>query len=174
MPERRNARNARNGECHNGNASNAATRARNGGCQNAGTGCVCGASVDGDNDGVSTEPNIAENREELPEVADGPFFCDSCRRRYGVEAYECPSCEDEPLLDLRDPEVEHMLRGFDERDWRKRAALFTVVAIVVCLPLLMLVLLHTTFGAAVYVLGVLGLSGALIKRFPPARRVPTA
>lgn len=111
---------------------------------------------------------------DLPrESADGPFYCEVCERRYADGAVECPHCEDEPLLDLQDPEVRQMLQAFDERDRTKRMTRFTLLACVVCLPFWLFAHIDPRAAIGGYILGVLGLSSLLLKMFPARKRVPS-
>ena len=109
---------------------------------------------------------------ELTEAPNGQYYCEQCSRRYLDGAVECPHCDDEPLLDLHDPAVRDLLKSFDERDWQRRAAKFTVISCVVCLPVLILVIVEIQVGIAGYILSVLGLSSLLIKWFPGRKRLP--
>lgn len=105
----------------------------------------------------------------------GAFFCESCTRRYAAKG-DCPKCPGEPLLDLRNEDVIHMLQEFDSARWRKRAAIYSVIAGV---PGLVLGVLGCGAVGWVVSLG-LGLtitlagSAALMAIAPPKKRCPPA
>jgi len=62
------------------------------------------------------------------------FYCERCSHRQDL-AGDCPHCEDEPLLDIEDPDVRLMLREMDAADIRRRNySIGAVAAVVGILP----------------------------------------
>ncbi len=101
----------------------------------------------------------------------GQYFCEQCEARYD-ESGDCAKCPEEPLLNLLDEDVLLMLQQFDDARWQKRAGLLTMLSGVICAPLLLLVLFVKKIGFVIYGAAMLGLSGAMIKMFPPKRKTP--
>jgi hypothetical protein len=72
--------------------------------------------------------------DELPTVADGRFYCESCSFRVDHEG-DCPRCKDDVLLDLEDEDVRLMLQEMDAAAVRKRTILLGGAAAMVAVPL---------------------------------------
>ena len=100
---------------------------------------------------------------------EGRYFCERCTHRYD-DVGDCPSCPEEPLLDLIDEDVLLMLRSFDDERWRRRMGVCTMVAAAVCLPLLLIPLRKITFF--LYGGATTGLAGVFVKMYPPAQKTP--
>jgi len=102
---------------------------------------------------------------------EGRYFCESCTARYD-EVGDCPSCPEEPLLDLLDEDVLLMLRSFDDERWRKRMGVYTGISAVVCIPALILAAPFKHFALPAYGFVAMGMAGALMASFPPQRKTP--
>lgn len=61
------------------------------------------------------------------------MYCDRCRAFFEAQS-DCPSCEDEPLLDLGEPGILELLIEEDERDRRKHKAKWTTIAVPFVIP----------------------------------------
>ena len=114
--------------------------------------------------------------------ANGPYFCEECGARYGGPG-DCSKCPGEPLLDLRDPDVIHLINSFDDARWQRRIGLFTALSAFIVVPVVLglnLMLVLTTGVAAGLVPMFLGgaalmavISGGLMAAFPPSKRLPS-
>ena len=85
---------------------------------------------------------------------------------------DCPACPEEPLLDLYDEEVVHMLQAFDEQAWRQRMAQVTGVCAVLCSPVLLLGLVIHAFALPVYGVVTLGAAAAVYPFFKARKVTP--
>jgi hypothetical protein len=118
----------------------------------------------------------------MPTVkADGAYFCEVCTTRYDA-AGDCAKCDQEPLLDLRQPDVVEMIQSFDQRRWQQRLGIYTALGAAVAIPgvivlnLLMAVATDYVLGLVPNVIlagiGVSAISGGLIAVLPPMKRLP--
>jgi len=70
----------------------------------------------------------------------GRYYCERCDTRYDGGPGDCPgSCEEEPLLDLRNEEVILFMEEQDRKRFVKRAGLITAAVTVLTSPLLILI-----------------------------------
>ena len=99
----------------------------------------------------------------------GRYFCEACLSRYHEEG-DCPSCPEEPLLDLWNPEVMEMLRKFDELAWRERMGQVTAVCAVICSPSLITWFFFAFLAMPLFGGLTMGLS-AIVYPFFKARKV---
>lgn len=102
-----------------------------------------------------------EHDEEQRSKPQHRFFCERCLRQYEENHGDCPSCPEEPLLDLADPEVVRMLQKFDEQAWRTRLGQVTAVCSLLCSPLLLTGLFVGAFALPVFGFGVAALSAVV-------------
>lgn len=118
----------------------------------------------------------------------GHYICESCAS-FHHQPGMCPSCPDEPLVDVRDEQAMRLILEREERRHFARAAKFAILAMLVMTPLHLLLfaalsplyfqLLVYTHRAGVYLLlficlvhlsafgvSVLWVEHQLMKRFP--------
>ena len=131
---------------------------------------------------------------DAPSTERGHYICESCasfHHRPGM----CPSCPDEPLVDIRDEQAMRLILEREERRHFARAAKFAILGILVMTPLQLLlfvamnlfylqILVHTRRAGAYLLLfiylvhlsafgvSVLWVEHQLMKRFP-SKRVST-
>ena len=110
----------------------------------------------------------------------GHFICEQCEERYD-DPGDCVDCTEEALLDLRDEDVLHLLDTFDERRFRRRVAIYSLISAVVVLPFAALFAvfsislgLKMRYTIAFYGISVVVLSGGLARVFPPKKKRPDA
>lgn len=61
-----------------------------------------------------------------------PYLCDRCMKREATPGF-CAVC-DEPLMDLRDEQVQELIRDQDRRRFFRRSAKFLFLGVMVNLP----------------------------------------
>jgi hypothetical protein len=128
---------------------------------------------------------------DAPSTERGRYICESCASFYHQPGM-CPSCPDEPLVDVRDEQAMRLILEREERRHFARAAKFAILGIFVMTPLhlllfavmspLYLKLLIYMHKAGVYLLlfislvhlsgfgvSVLWVEHQLMRRFPTKR-----
>jgi len=105
-----------------------------------------------------------------------PFFCERCEKRY-VDPGDCVDCTEEGLLDLRDPEVLHLLDTLDTHHFRKRVAMYSLISAIVFLPFAALFIVLSPgrgwwWGGWWYGMAVVVLSRGLTWALPPKKKRP--
>ena len=65
-----------------------------------------------------------------PHIEQTPMLCESCLRLYENTHQHCPTCADEPLLDVSRDDVRQMLRDLDKQRFFKAARRYLLVSIV--------------------------------------------
>ena len=116
------------------------------------------------------ELNKGTVQEQTPS---GPFFCEQCTARFAL-AGDCPHCPEEPLLDLRDEDVRHMLINFDQARMRKRMGIYGAISGAVTFPVFFFLLefIGLWLDLALWILMAAGLSTLLMTMLPPKRKCP--
>ncbi|HEY3351767.1 MAG TPA: hypothetical protein VGQ83_00840 [Polyangia bacterium] len=116
-----------------------------------------------------------------------PFICAACGHRAAAPG-DCPRCPENPLLDLRKPEVLEILEDIDSRLRRRRDQQCVWLGVGISIPLVLalaaipafrlvmtLIRMNHWIGyLALITLTAFGISRLALKLFPAPRRCPPA